>query len=646
MGWNQVSKWIWADVEQSPDNYAEFFTSFEKKDDVVSLKISADSNYTVFVNGVFVNSGQYPDFPHYKVYDELDISDFCVDGINNLGIVVWYYGADNFSYYPGNAALRFEVTDNVDLLAFSGPHIRSRLSKTYHNGRCKWITSQLGFGFAYDSTREDNWLMGELCDFAPSRIVEQKLELYPRPIKKLDILPRVESKLMKHEGNRWLFDLGREEVGYLTVSVQSPCTQKLTISYGEHIADGWVRRLIGPRDFSVEVVVGPGETEYTNYFRRLGLRYLEVQSEADLVITYASVLPTVYPQTKIPKKLKNPLYQKIYDTSVRTLELCMHDHYEDCPWREQGLYAMDSRNQLLCGYYAFKGHDFQRANLYLFSQDRREDDLLAICAPTSSPICIISFTLHYFAEVYEYCVYTGDLSLIREILPKLQSIMAAFLCRIENGLINNFKGKLFWNFYEWMPGLVNSMSDPNNQRDEPITEAALNCLLSIALMQLQKMCDMLGVKATYGEIAKSLNENIRKTFFDEEKGIITNRVEEPIYSELVNAWAVLCGAVQGEEAEQICDILASENDMIRVTLSMVCFKYDALLKVNPEKYKDYILQDIMNRYTPMLEADATSFWETEDGEKAFANAGSLCHGWSGMPVYYFNKLLGEDIADQ
>jgi hypothetical protein len=40
----------------------------------------------------------------------------------------------------------------------------------------------------------------------------------------------------------------------------------------------------------------------------------------------------------------------------------------------------------------------------------------------------------------------------------------------------------------------------------------------------------------------------------------------------------------------------------------------------------------------MLENGATSFWETIEGEAAFDKAGSLCHGWSALPVYYYNIL--------
>ena len=35
-------------------------------------------------------------------------------------------------------------------------------------------------------------------------------------------------------------------------------------------------------------------------------------------------------------------------------------------------------------------------------------------------------------------------------------------------------------------------------------------------------------------------------------------------------------------------------------------------------------------------------WETILGDADFDNAGSLCHGWSAMPVYYYNKILKRD----
>ena len=40
-----------------------------------------------------------------------------------------------------------------------------------------------------------------------------------------------------------------------------------------------------------------------------------------------------------------------------------------------------------------------------------------------------------------------------------------------------------------------------------------------------------------------------------------------------------------------------------------------------------------------MERSATTFWETIDGASAFDNAGSLCHGWSGIPAWFYGAWL-------
>ena len=112
------------------------------------------------------------------------------------------------------------------------------------------------------------------------------------------------------------------------------------------------------------------------------------------------------------------------------------------------------------------------------------------------------------------------------------------------------------------------------------------------------------------------------------------------YSELGNALAILCGAAEGEAARAIAEVLRNaESDLTEITLSMKCFKYDALLLVDEAKYAPYVIEDIKRIYLGMLDAGATSVWETEKGAADFGGAGSLCHGWSALPVYYIRKFI-------
>ena len=77
---------------------------------------------------------------------------------------------------------------------------------------------------------------------------------------------------------------------------------------------------------------------------------------------------------------------------------------------------------------------------------------------------------------------------------------------------------------------------------------------------------------------------------------------------------------------------------------MLCFKYDALLRLDAARYRDFILGDIRARYVPMLECGATSFWEygyLDAVDPRYHGAASYCHGWSALPVYYYATLHGE-----
>ena len=635
------AKWIWAAQQAQADQYADFCDSFAYAGGDISLEISADSNYAVWLNGNYVYSGQYPDFPHDKVYDSIDLAPFCREGENRLCVTVWYYGKGNMGYFPGNAALRYAVKQGESLLCASNEATLSRVSPAYVNGLEKIITGQLGFSFKYDLGKEDDWLIMPAAGFEKSRIVEQELPMRLRPIKLCDIgAPAPSQCICNEQDAHFLFDIGREEAGFLDIEIESGEEQDILIAYGEHIVDGGVRRLIGSRDFSVELHLKKGQNRYMNPFRRLGLRYLEVFAKKPLRIGKMTVRPVGYPVEEAGNRPKMDEKQaKIYDTCLRTLKMCMHEHYEDTPWREQALYAMDGRNQMLCGYHAFGEYAFPRANLLLMSKDERADGLLSICTPSSNDLTIPSFSLHYFAEIAEYTRYSGDKTLAKEVFAKLKRLLSAFTDRLEGGLIPVFMQKCHWNFYEWSEGLSGTL----HKAEEKRFDAALNFLLAMALRSMQEIADAIGEEGDYASLADDVAKAAAEKFFDSSRGIFVNSTEDENASELVNALAILSGAAKGDAAARIAEKLAQkENGLTAATLSMLCFKYDAMLLADTEKYRGVILSDIAEKYGRMLDAGATTFWETEKGESDFDAAGSLCHGWSAMPVYYYHILLANE----
>ena len=119
----------------------------------------------------------------------------------------------------------------------------------------------------------------------------------------------------------------------------------------------------------------------------------------------------------------------------------------------------------------------------------------------------------------------------------------------------------------------------------------------------------------------------------------SNIKESEQVSELVNALAILAEVCTAEEEKRIAEALTDEKSgLAPITLSMLCFKYDALIKVDGGKYKDYILNNIRTKYKMMLDFGSSTVWETED--ILTHAAGSLCHGWSALPIYYYEIFAG------
>ena len=174
-------------------------------------------------------------------------------------------------------------------------------------------------------------------------------------------------------------------------------------------------------------------------------------------------------------------------------------------------------------------------------------------------------------------------------------------------------------------------------RNYSTPDCVLNCLTVRALDTFKTICKYADMPFPYEGIADSLRATIREKFYRSDIGLFSMHVDKETFNVLSNVLAVLAGIVTKEEAETLCDRLIS-SDIIDCTLSLKTFKYDALLSTNPQKYRDTVLNDIKKDYEPMIKAGATSAWETADGAAAFGGAGSLCHGWSAAPIYYYHIL--------
>lgn len=675
--------WIWTEQDGAP-SFAEFSLPFVYEGGEVTLKISAEYRYAAYLNGTFVANGQYPDTPSYKVYDEVDVTKYVKKGENDLIVHTFHMGLDGMTVRADVPCVAFEIRQGERVLARSSSETLCRVLNGYTAGAM--TTPQLGLGFVYDFTAEElPW----------AKAVEKQTNYHevPRPVKKTRVekesygfvsaqgvfqknggeteaeivqncwmktvlfdditgLPRekyftlktpVTFRSTEGDGVFVLVDLGKETVGFprFKLSVKESC--KAYLCWGEHLQDLRIRANIGPRHFAYGFTLKAGENEFTEYFRRIGCRYLAIYVESEeLTLARLGVIEDEYPLEKPKKDFGDRLLNKIYEVGRRTLELCMHDHYEDCPWREQALYTGDSRNQMKFGYGAFGEKTMARESLRFMGLCIEEDGLIPITAPSRVNLNIPAGSFYWTVGVYEYLLEDFDEAFLKEMLPIAEKINAAYERRTTEQGIMTFGEARYWNFHEWSDGLDGPLNGQiwRTEDIDPEPDGLLTALGVFSTKRLVSLCEWAGEREKaerYRAYACRL-EKALESFYCEEKGLYRSYVGSEKYHAYTQAMVLASGVVKDQKRiKHICKVLRDPEQygVVELTLAYFPLKYDVLIEYDDGL--DFVIEQICEVFGGMLFSGATSYWETALGEMDFTSAGSLCHGWAAVACYILDK---------
>lgn len=697
------ARWLWpASLDDGPNQYIEFSQSFQSPSALKSaeLVIAADSEYAAWLNGEFLGCGQFPDVPPQRTCDLVKITGKVRKGRNELRIVLHYQGHNTSQYIKGEPGVVFAVIGgSID--AVSAAKTKWRVSPNFRQGGdVARITGQLGFTYEYDARNNAGWNVIKTADY---HVKAEKLDLVARPIPKLDIGGRVPVKLvaqgalgplptetggvsiasimqceplmarrmkemfggetdvnfpsesgvalgadyLNSDGIYLIFDMQREEAGFIEFELEADAGVIVDVANGEHLDDMRVRSHVGGRNFANRYICAGGRQTYTHYLQRMAGRYVQINVRnigADFKIFYAGMRPSPYPiEERGSLKSGYALQDRIYETGVRTLRLCMHEHYEDCPWREQALYANDSRNQALSGYYAFGDVRFPATALGLYTKGLGGDGWLEMCMPAQIAITIPSFTLAWILAVADHRMYTGNLAFSRKALPTVRGILEAREKEMVDGLLPCPAGERYWQFYDWADGLSGS---GRIKPDEVRYDAPLNMLLSLAFKAGSLIAQACGAEKDarkWANISTEILPKIHREFWDTAAEAYLTYVGDRApkhYCELSQSLAILCGAVaKAETRDHLRDgLMTRREDWVETTLSQSLYKYEAVLS-GGTKFGRRVFDSIDSEWGAMLEKGATSFWEMREGAEAFSQAGSLCHGWSAIPVYFYGAYV-------
>ncbi len=439
-----------------------------------------------------------------------------------------------------------------------------------------------------------------------------------------------------------ILDLKQETVGFPVIALTAPAGTIVDIVHGEHLESGRCRADIYGRNFTDRYICREGENHFIYPHRRLGLRYLELHiipgdREKEITLNQASVIPLELPlPEQAVLKTEDRLLSRIMDISVRTLRLCMHEHYEDCPWREQGLYAYDSRNQILYGYYVWGNYDFAEASLDLLGKSFDGDRYLSLTAPGLTTLTIPVFTLVWITELCEFMMYSGRTALFEKWQNLVDLILDRALASADPRVPGLYhpgeQGSYIWNFCEWNGQLSGLKGN---------AQAPFNVYLHESLRSAANMHRFTGNTARAEELeaaAGKLGAVIEQTFFDPEQKLYrASLTDDPEFYEHIQAVMLAEELVPEEKQKHILDSFY-EKKMRGIDLNALRYFVQAMTK-NGSEARHFLMRELREILEPIVLSGATSLWETRHGSEDFVYAGSLCHGWSSVMPYFCGAVL-------
>lgn len=381
----------------------------------------------------------------------------------------------------------------------------------------------------------------------------------------------------------------------------------------------------------IDTVIVDGEMIFEPFWFRC-FRFIKIECEGEIEISLEKLTEVNYPlDIRTDYDFGRDDDNGLWDISVRTLQRCMHETYEDCPFYEQLQYAMDTSLQMLYNYQLSDDDLLARKAMSDFAQAQHADGLMPSRTPSVGDQHIPTFQFYFIFMVYAHYIRFGDKALVREHLRAMDGVIEWFKRHMTpQGLVGQSK---YWNFVDWAKpwGYVEGKCDGGVPVFIDGGEIGIyNPMMAYFLQCGAKLNAVLGrgdVAKEYLDLADSIIESTNKYFWDEKKGLYADDLVHSRYSQHMQTWCVLSGACDRKRARAIM-----ENSLdldAKATYAFAYFYFRALESVGMYDKTE----EMMDSYRGLLKLDCTTIPETPTESR------SDCHAWGALAIYEFSATV-------
>jgi alpha-L-rhamnosidase len=434
-----------------------------------------------------------------------------------------------------------------------------------------------------------------------------------------------------------LYDLGEQNCGYYQFELTASEGTIVDLFAVEYIApDGRIQHSWGNRN-GLRYIAHQGVNRFTSLKRRSGrFLFLTLRNlQSPVYLHSLQLIQSTYPVNAVGEfRCSDARLDKIWEISARTLKLCMEDTFTDCPLYEQTHWVGDARNESLFAYTAFGATDIARRCIQQTAQSLDRYPFAGCQVPSGWDCLLPAWSFLWGISTWDYYWYTGDTAFLRAIQPSvIRNLRGAAHYVNDQGL---FSGP-FWNLFDWTPidqGQKTVLH--NNLFMVGAIDAALKAgqvlgdSQQTAWLQDLRLRLVRGVNRLWDDAKQSYPDSIR------DDGSIS-----PSTSQHTSFLSLLYDIVEPQHREAAQrNLLVPPDKMVRIGSPFaMLYLYETLEKIG---MPDQIMKQIYANYLPMLEAGATTVWESfptgTTGSDGFPTR-SHCHAWSSAPVYFLNRIV-------
>lgn len=628
------------------------------------VDVSGRSQFKLFINGKSVLFGPCRSDKEFAYYDTIDFALYLQPGENQILVQVFSYPENpddrvqcgpNYCYgdNDGPAIMMDGFLGNIDLgdagnwKVWLDPGVQFGNEGVFLTGSTERIDERVSSGNPFWKKDWENAallaaVIVQPFTYDPFGCRHGKI-FRPRPIA---LLYRKEKQfpdwepitIASRQTGEFVLDAGELTTAYFRIGFQNGRGAKVQITYAESYyhqnEDGTLYKAVrddttGIIDGMYDVLILAGDTVYES-FRFRTFRFVKITyqtADESLTILPETYIETAYPieNTRRPK-FTDSAQEKLYDIAFRTLQLCMHDTYEDCPYYEQLQYACDTRLEMLFTYASTDETRMQVQTIRMFAASLQSNGFIQARFPSREDQIIPMFALYFPMMLEDYLNATGDAATIAPFIPIAERIAETFLSkRCPDGLL---APQGYWDYFDWTKEWNDVNSMPTALKDG---ESALENLFFV--YAVQSLCRILphfhreSLAAYYLDECERLLQLVEKICYVPEKGLYKEGPMTEEYTQHSQIYAVLTGLVKGDKARKIMEKVLDDMSLVQCSFVQKFYLFEALEKVGLSNRT----KKIWKVWQEFVDLHCTTFPETPFDPR------SDCHGWSALPLWAFSE---------